>query len=112
MLLELLPRAIPPEEAAESELIARAIPSQNGTEPSPLLIDMAEAMKLAAVPICFPIHPIAARGFLTVLAGRHSSLKSWLMMISGHVAHRGGGELAGLHCEATTVLYVDRTAPG
>jgi hypothetical protein len=72
-----------------------------------LLIDMAEAMELAEQPIAYPIRPIAARGFLTILVGRHSSYKSWLMMATGQAAHRGGGEVAGMRCERTTVLYVD-----
>jgi hypothetical protein len=72
-----------------------------------LLINMEAAMQLAKQPIAYAVEPIAARGFLTVLAGRHSSYKSWLMLMAGHAAHRGESEFAGLHCEATTVLYVD-----
>jgi hypothetical protein len=72
-----------------------------------LLIDMAEAMKHADAPIPYVVDPIAARGFLTVLAGRPSSLKSFLMMATGDAAHRGGGEVAGMRCEPSTVVYVD-----
>ena len=68
---------------------------------------MNDAMVLAEEPISYSIEPIAARGFLTVLAGRHSSFKTWLMIATGHAAHRGGGEVGGLRCEDTTVLYVD-----
>jgi AAA domain len=89
-----------------------------------LLIDMAEAMKLAEEPIVYAINPLAARGFLTVLVGRHSSYKSWLMLVTGHACHRGvvaqnadplGGtdsapppaKVAELRCEATTTFYLD-----
>ncbi len=78
-----------------------------GIDPGGLLIDMRAAMKLAEMPIVPTIDPIAARGFLTILAGRHSSYKSWLMMLAGHQSHRGGGSVAGMRCEPTTVLYVD-----
>ncbi len=85
--------------------------STNGTAPATdpdedLVIDMVAAMKLADVPISFAIEPIAAHGFLTVLAGRHSSYKSWLMLMASHAAHRGG-EVAGMRCEQTRALYVD-----
>lgn len=84
--------------------------SRNGAAPGApgdLLIDMAEAMTLAELPIAYPIEPIAARGFLTVLAGRHSSYKSWLMIAAGYAVHRGDDEIAGMACEGTPVLYVD-----
>src|SRR4051812_13723285 len=42
-----------------------------------LLVDMADAVARADEPIDYPVYPVAARGFVTVLAGRHSSLKSW-----------------------------------
>ncbi len=103
-------RCRPPLPGSEVKGIAASVgryePEQKA-EAANLLIDMEAAMKLAEVPIAYAIKPIAARGFLTVLAGRHSSYKSWLMMITGNVSHRGGGEVAGLVCEATKVLYVD-----
>ena len=91
------------------------MPPTNGTGPAAeeLLIDMTEAMKLADEPIDYPIEPIAARGFLTVLAGRHSSYKSWLMIVTGHAAHRGGGEVADLRCERRAPsTWTPRTALG
>ena len=42
-----------------------------GSATADLLIDMAEAMGLAEQPIAKLIDPMAARGFLTVLAGQH-----------------------------------------
>jgi hypothetical protein len=74
---------------------------------NPLLINMAEAKELGKEPLDYPVYPIAARGFLTVLAGRPEALKSWLMLITGHVAHRGGGEIGDLTCDATRTLLVD-----
>jgi hypothetical protein len=98
----------PGNAAHYAELVKKA---RNGgprsTDGARLLIDMEEAMRLAEEPIEYPIHPLAARGFLTVLVGRHSAQKSWLMTIAGYVAHRGGGGLSGLRCEPTTTLYVD-----
>ena len=49
-------------------------------------------------PIEYPIDPLAARGSETVLVGRHSSFKTWLMTVAGHVAHRSGGDVADLRC--------------
>jgi RecA-family ATPase len=76
-------------------------------EESCLLVDMVAAMEAAKEPISFPLNPIAARGFLTVLAAKRDSFKSWLMLLSGHAVQRGDLKIAGMTCERTTVLYVD-----
>jgi 5S rRNA maturation endonuclease (ribonuclease M5) len=68
------------------------------------LVDMEAAMELAGEAIDYVI---AARGVLTVLVGRHSSFKTFLMMLAGHAVHRGDSEIAGLACSQRTVLYLD-----
>jgi hypothetical protein len=73
----------------------------------PPLRDMAAAIQLAGEPIPYLIEPIAVRGHHTVLVGRHSSFKTWAMLLGGHAVHRGGGEVAGMTCSAGTVLYID-----
>ncbi len=102
-------RCKPPLPEPEVDRIAASVASYEpeGKTAADLLIDMEEAIQLAEEPISYPIEPIAARGFLTILAGRHSSFKSWVMIATGYVAHRGGGEIAGMRCEPTTTLYVD-----
>jgi hypothetical protein len=72
-----------------------------------LLIDMRAAMEAASEGFVYPLYPIAARGFLTVLAGRHSARKSWLMLLAGLAVQRGDTHLAGMTCTQTRVLYVD-----
>ncbi len=84
--------------------------ASNGSAPNEsgdLLVDMDAAMEAAEQPIEKVIDPFAVRGFLTVVAGQHSSGKSWLLTATGHAAHRGGGEVAGMRCSSTSVLYVD-----
>lgn len=72
-----------------------------------LLVDMAKAIAAADDPIPCVIEPLAARGFLTVLAGRHSSGKSWLAILLGAAAHGGRTDLAGFKLDPCPVLYVD-----
>jgi hypothetical protein len=75
--------------------------------PASLLIDMELALADADEDLEFPIEPLAVRGFLTIIAGQHSSRKTWLMLLGGHAVHEGSSSIAGLNCTPTTVLYVD-----
>lgn len=93
-----------------SEIVVE--PSRNGhaiqlDEDDELIVDMRAALEAADADIDFPLWPIAARGFLTVLAARHSSYKTFLMLLAGHAVQRGDASIAGMACQQTTVLYVD-----
>lgn len=83
---------------------------ENGAEPklaSGLLIDMEKAIVDANQEFESPLSPVVVRGFLTLVAGRHSSRKTWLMLLGGHAVHTGAARIAGLGCTQTPVLYVD-----
>ena len=75
------------------------------------IVDMVEAIKQSAEPIDYPCQPICARGFVTVLAGRHGEAKSWLALFIAHAVHSDkgsvGGFLGGLRCRHGAALYVD-----
>jgi hypothetical protein len=77
------------------------------TELDPLLYDMADALAHADDPTPFMIDPIAVRGTLAVLVGKHSSMKSWLMIAACAAAARGGAAVGALLVEAGGALYVD-----
>ena len=82
-------------------------PRQRDGRPDGLLIDMAEALRHADAALPFVIEPLALRGYLTVLVGRHSAGKSWLALLLGAAVHGGTPELAGFPLTRTPVLYVD-----
>jgi hypothetical protein len=72
-----------------------------------LLVDMREAMRHASDPIPYLIEPIAVRGLVTVLVGRHSSMKSWLMMLGAAATHRGAESVADYATTHAPALYID-----
>jgi len=83
-------------------------PSANGAAGDDLLIDMREAMLHAHDPIPYLIEPIAVRGLVTVLVGRHSSMKSWLMICAAAaVQATGRTAVAGYDVATAPVLYID-----
>ena len=75
------------------------------------LVDMTEAMRLASEPTDYVCRPLAARGYLTVLAGRPGEAKSWLMLALADAVDRGAewvaGYLTGLRCRQGGALVVD-----
>ena len=68
---------------------------------------MTEAFARADDPLDYIVDPLAVPGFVTVLAGKHSSYKSWLLTATGAAAHAGGAEAVGMECRRARVLYVD-----
>jgi len=72
-----------------------------------LLVDMTAAMAAAAEPLPYVVEGFACRGYVTVLAGQHSSRKTWLALLLGAAVHGGRTALAGFAIAPTTVLYVD-----
>jgi hypothetical protein len=63
--------------------------SNGAKDPLALLVDMREAMTHADEPLPYVVEPIALRGTVTMLVGRHSSMKSWLAQFMAAAAHRG-----------------------
>jgi 5S rRNA maturation endonuclease (ribonuclease M5) len=72
-----------------------------------LLVDMEAASVGADEPLPYVIEPLAVRGYLTVLVGKRSAFKSFLMTVLAYRCHHGLGEIAGLGCAPATALYVD-----
>ena len=78
----------------------------------PEIVDMIAAAREASQPIEFPCDPIAARGFVTVLAGQRSALKSWLATAILYAVHRSdepedGRYVVDMRCRKGRALYVD-----
>jgi hypothetical protein len=81
--------------------------SGGGSALPPFVVDMREAMRTANDPIPCIVDPIAVRGALTALIGRHSSRKSWLCMLTAAAVHTGKTEIAGMPVTAGRALYID-----
>ena len=71
-----------------------------------LIADMAAAIAGADEPIDYLIDRFAAPGFLTIVVGRHSAYKSWLLMAWPPRPRRPHG-IAGLARRPARALYVD-----
>jgi hypothetical protein len=91
----------------DAPAVAARAASPNGSAGDDLLIDMREAMLHAHDPIPHLIDPIAVRGLVTVLVGRHSSMKSWLMICAGAAVQADREAIAGYAVATAPVLYID-----
>ena len=78
-----------------------------------LIADMAAAMAGADEPIDYLIDRFAAPGFLTIVVGRHSAYKSWLLMCLAAATHAGRTGIAGLDVDRRArCTSTQRTAAG
>lgn len=73
----------------------------------PFVIDMHAAMIKAGEKIPYVIEPIAVRGTVTVVVGKHSARKSWLVMLAAAAVHDGRREVAGMPVAKVPALYLD-----
>lgn len=99
-----------PRDTSPTAVTAQAASGDTSREAAAvarLLVDMTAAMVAAEEDFIYPVHPLAARGFLTVLGGKHSSMKTWLMLLTGAAVHRGEPDVAGMPCAKSVTLYVD-----
>ncbi len=70
-------------------------------------LDVARMLTTEPAPVDWLIEGVAARGALTLLAGREKEGKSMIALAIGACVLSGGGSVAGLACRAGRVLIVD-----
>jgi len=70
-------------------------------------LDVARILTTEPAPVDWLIEGVAARGALTLLAGREKEGKSMIALAVGACVLSGGGSVAGLACRAGRVLIVD-----
>ncbi|HEY6892214.1 MAG TPA: AAA family ATPase [Solirubrobacter sp.] len=95
---------------AARERWAETAPERADAAARARLVDMSEAIRLAGLAPAWVCDPIAARGALTVIAGKTGHGKTWLGLAIAYAVHGGGGDvggIGGLHCRGGVALYVD-----
>lgn len=95
------------DHLAAGKTLAEFVEVRPRDELDGLLVDMREAMLHADDPVPYLIEPIAVRGLVTVLVGRHSSMKSWLMILGAAAAHGFDEHVAGYRITQCPALYID-----
>lgn len=88
------------------DFVPLRLADRNGSKPHPRIIDMTEALRLAAEPLPERCGMLAIDGFVTIIAGMRSERKSWLAM-SLCAAVADGAEVAGINCRRGVALYID-----
>lgn len=102
--------APPSTNGARAEL--RALANGNGasgraTSSKLRRLDVAKMLTTIPAPVPWVVEGIAARGHLTMLAGKEKSGKSYLMLAFAVACAHGGSSVAGVQCHPAKVLIVD-----
>jgi hypothetical protein len=100
-------RPVAPAELAAVAGGQKAVPSGQKAVPSKLkVLDVEHMLSTEPPPVPWVIEPLLVAGCVTMVAGREGQGKSMLALaLASAIGH--GASIAGLDCQAGTVVYVD-----